>query len=187
MALQVLGMMLTTAVREGLIVANPVTLVERPRVPAPNPQILTPEQVAALAAAVPSPYGLLLDVLAYGGLRLSEARGLRRRDFDPLGGRLIVGAQVTEPGGHFQRGDTKTHQSRSVPLGPDLCAALRAHLDGLAAHPDTVMFQSRTGGHFRDGTLRRHLQNACTATGLDITPHNLRASCASWVAETRRP
>lgn len=125
-------------------------------------------------------------MLAYGGLRIGAALALRRRHVDVLGCKLIVAESLTEIAGEFSFGPTKTHQVRDVPLPRSLMAELEQYLeDTVEPTTDALLFTSVTGGPVRYRSLRRSFDAACKRLGLaDVTPHSLRASCASWVAET---
>jgi len=129
---------------------------------------------------------LIVEVLAYGGLRIGEALALRRRHVDVLGCKLVVAESLTEVDGQFSFGSTKAHQGREVPLPRSLLADLERHLDAaVGMTTDALLFTSTTGGPVRYRSLRRSFDAACRRVGLvDVTPHSLRASCASWVAES---
>jgi integrase len=73
-----------------------------------------------------------------------------------------------------------------VPLPRSLLVELQRHLDGqVPARTEALLFTSRTGGPVRYRSLRRSFDAACRRVGLlGVTPHSLRASCASWVAES---
>jgi integrase len=205
-AYRVLSLAMDAAVRERLLQTNPCGKHHRlPRLPEHDPTILTVVQVEIFVAHLrngapprgkdrsraqpirPNPsLALIVEVLAYGGLRIGEALALRRRHVDILGCKLIVAESLTEINGEFSFGPTKTHQIRDVPLPRSLMAELERHLDEhVAATTDALLFTSVTGGPVRYRSLRRSFDAACRRLGLeDVTPHSLRASCASWVAET---
>ncbi len=71
--------MLEVARERGLIAVNPCDKVQPPRVPRMELTVLDAGQVDALAAAISPRYRAWVYVMAYGGLRWSEAVGLRRR------------------------------------------------------------------------------------------------------------
>lgn len=62
---------------------------------------------------------------------------------------------------------------------------LREHLVTLANDPDALLFTGRTGKAFHYNSWRRFYFNpAVKKAGLtDVTPHDLRATHASWVAD----
>ena len=205
-AYRVLSLAMDAAVRERLLQTSPCGKHHRlPRLPEHDPTILTVIQVEVLVAHLrngapprgrdrsgaqpirPNPsLALVVEVLAYGGLRIGEALALRRRHVDVLGGKLIVAESLTEIAGVFSFGPTKTHQIRDVPLPRSLMAELERHLDdSVEPTTDALLFTSVTGGPIRYRSLRRSFDAACRRLGLEgVTPHSLRASCASWVAET---
>jgi integrase len=205
-AYRVLSLAMDAAVRERLLQTNPCGKHHRlPRLPEHDPTILTVVQVEILVAHLrngapprgkdrsgaqpirPNPsLALIVEVLAYGGLRIGEALALRRRHVDVLGCKLIVAESLTEINGEFSFGPTKTHQIRDVPLPRSLMAELERHLDdNVEPSTDALLFSSVTGGPVRYRSLRRSFDAACRRLGLeDVTPHSLRASCASWVAGT---
>lgn len=205
-AYRVLSLAMDAAVRERLLQVNPCGKHHRlPRLPEHDPTILTVLQVEILVAHLRNgapPRGrdrsgaqpirpnaslaLIVEVLAYGGLRIGEALALRRRHVDVLGCKLIVADSLTEIAGEFSFGPTKTHQVRDVPLPRSLMVELEQYLeDNVEPTTDALLFTSATGGPVRYRSLRRSFDAACKRLGLeDVTPHSLRASCASWVAET---
>jgi integrase len=73
-----------------------------------------------------------------------------------------------------------------VPLPRSLLEDIKTYLEEhVAPAADALLFTSRTGTPIRRTTLRRSLDAACGRLGLvGVTPHSLRASCASWVAES---
>jgi integrase len=83
-ARQVLNSMLTLAVDAGYLPSNPVEGVRTPRQPEPSMRFLDTDQVEQLATSIREPYGTLVYLLAYGGLRWGEAAALRRRRCDLL-------------------------------------------------------------------------------------------------------
>lgn len=195
-----LSQVLDAVVAEDLLAANPCTRVRLPRLPAHEPTILSTEQVADLRAVMREPYGLLVDCLAYGGLRVGEVLALRRRSVDVAGHRLRVTESLSEVCGRHEFDRPKSHQEREVTLPGFLLDDLRAHLLGVApAGPEALLFTSDSGGPVFYTTLRRnHWDPACRALGWtepaptardpdrvrsSVTPHDLRASCGSWVAE----
>ena len=92
------------------------------------------------------PLALVAELLAYGGLRIGQARALRRRHVDVLGCRLIVVESLTEVDGTFIIGPTKTHQVRDVTLPRGLLPALSRRLaEQVPASTDVLVFTGITG------------------------------------------
>lgn len=150
------------AVRHRYIGANPCAGTVLPKVTAHDERFqalfLTPAQVEALAAALdtdadgsPSPYGLIVRVAAYTGLRAGELAALRIKDINTFKREIRVERNVQRIAGEWVVGTPKSVRStRTVPL---LNAALVAALQGyLAAHPhaadaEAALWPGRTQGH----------------------------------------
>jgi integrase len=127
-----------------------------------------------------------VEVLAYSGLRIGEALALRRESVDLLGGRLIVRESLSEANGQITFQTPKNHQQRAVTVPAFLLRRLREHLDeNVVTDPRALLFVGATGEPMRHaGVLRRAWQPAIAATGLiGVTPHDLRATHASWVID----
>jgi integrase len=181
-----LSQMMTAAEESGMVGANPCRGTRLPRLPEPEPRILTPSQVAAIAQEATAPYGLLVNLLAYGGLRIGEAFALRRASVDELGRRLIVKESVADVNGHRIIGTTKSHQQRTMTLPATVWAALTEHLArDVAASETAFLFPDSLGGALDYTNWIRHVwRPAVERAGLvGVTPHDLRASCASWVID----
>jgi integrase len=92
---RVLSLALTAAVRDGRLIRNVAEGVPLPRVVATPKRFLTHDQVQALAEAC-MPYGTLIRVLAYAGLRWGELVALTARCVDLRRRRIEVVEAITE-------------------------------------------------------------------------------------------
>jgi integrase len=175
---RVLSLALTAAVRDGRLVRNVAEGVPLPRVVATPKRFLTHDQVQALAEAC-APYGTLIRVLAYAGLRWGELVALTTRRIDLARRRIEVVEAITEVHGRVVVGTTKTCQRRSVPIPRFLADELADHLTG-KAHGDLV-FTAPEGGVLRNTNFRpRFFDPAAEKVGLlGLTPHELRHTAAS--------
>jgi len=185
-AYRLLSQLLAAAEDSGLVATNPCRRIRLPRVTESEPVILSHQEVAALVAGCPPPYGQLLEVLAYGGLRVGEAFALRRRSVDLPGRRIVVRESLSDANGQLTFQLPKTHQQRAVTLPRFLMAGLEEHLEKyVAADLDALLFVGQTGQPLRYSSFRlRVWQPAMTAAGLaGVTPHDLRATHASWVID----
>jgi integrase len=81
---------LRSAVESGYLARNPCVGVKLPRMQVPEMRFVTAEQVEALAPAIDESYRVLVNTLAYGGLRWGEAVALRRGRCELLRSRLHV-------------------------------------------------------------------------------------------------
>lgn len=103
-----------------------------------------------------------------------------------LGRRLIVRQSLSDAGGQLTFETPKNHQQRSVTLPAFLVQRIVRHLDEhVEADPRALLFTGKTGQPLRySSVFRRGWQPAIEATGLDgVTPHDLRATHASWVID----
>lgn len=76
-------------------------------------------QIDRLRSAMDPRYRSPVDVLAYGGLRIGEAAGLRPKDVDLDRGRLHIVQAIAEVEGKIHVQDPKTRQRRTVTLDAD--------------------------------------------------------------------
>src|SRR4051794_28936383 len=118
----------------------------------------------------------LLATLIFGGLRISEALGLRWRDVDLAGGRMRVAASKTEAG------------VRWVPIVPALREELIARkLSTRHRQPDDKVFATTAGGPWSRDNARKRIfdkvveradkrleQAGLAPTPEGLTPHSLR-------------
>ncbi|MFO7547359.1 MAG: site-specific integrase [Acidimicrobiia bacterium] len=185
-ARQVLHAMLTLAVDAGYLTSNPVDGTSTPRLPNAEMLFLDADQVDRLASTIQKPYGTLVYVLAYGGLRWGEAAALRRQRCDLAHSRIEVAESLADVGGHLHFGPTKNHRSRNVAIP----GFLRDLLDQyLASHvpddPSALVFTTPAGTPLRNSNFRRQVwYQAVEAAGLPegLRIHDLRHTCASLLA-----
>jgi integrase len=149
----------------------------------PSPAVATPKRFlthdqVALAGAC-APYGTLIRVLAYAGLRWGEVVALTAGHVDMRRRRIEVVDAITEVDGRVVVGTTKTHQRRSVPIPRFLADELATHIAGKA--PSDLLFTAPEGGVLRNTNFRpRVFDPAAEKAGLPgLTPHELRHTAAS--------
>jgi integrase len=143
--------------------------------------ILTAGQVDDLAEAA-APYGTLIYLLGYCGIRWGEAAALRRRRCDLLRGRLQVAEAVSDVNGHLHYGPTKTYERRWVRIPASLVELLARQLETVPGDPDALVFIGLRGAPLRYQSFRRAIwDRAVTNARLPqgLTPHHLRHTCAS--------
>ena len=182
-ARKVLRLVLATAEGSGAIKGNPCDGVKVPRSPRTEMVFLTAEEVESLAEAITAPYGTLVRVAAYTGMRAGELGALRVGRLELLGGRVQVAESVTEVHGHgLVFGPTKTYERRSVPLLPSLRHDLAELIAPRAGDPQALVFTSPDGGPLRHRNFYdRHFKPAVLAAGLPdaMRFHDLRHTCAA--------
>jgi integrase len=158
-------------------------------------RFLSPDELARLVGATRPPYDVLVEVLAYGGLRWGEVAALTRSRCELLRSRLVVDRSVAEVGGTLHVGPTKNYQRREVPLPPVVKDRLAAHLSSPPVHhhesedlgaADPLVFTAPDGGPLRHSNFRRRVWlPAARAAGLEpLRVHDLRHTCASLLIST---
>ena len=170
------------AVRERLILANPVIGTRVPRSSAPRTEMYPYSEVEleAVYAKAREQDGRLADVLlvaAWTGLRWSELRAVRVRDFVELPLPVLI-VQRAEPEGVRVKG-TKSGRSRRVPVADRVLPIVR----GLAVdrEPSSALFVTSSGHRLHASAFKRSLRWATLAEGRRI--HDLRHTAAClWLA-----
>ena len=182
---RLLSQMLNTAHASGLIITNPCLAGRPPRLTETHPQIVTRQDVARLAEAMTPPYDIFVMLLAYTGIRFGEACALRRRSVNIASKLLQVTESLSDVNGVLTFEAPKNHQRRSVSLPAFLVELLEKRLADVPDREDALLFTSPTGVPMRHPNfMRRHWQPAVKAIGLTgLTPHDLRASHASWLVD----
>jgi integrase len=164
------------AVRRGMVATNPVRLLERGDRPSgkreSEPRYLDRAQIDALLGKLGDEYRPIAALLAFAGLRVSEALALRWRDVDLAANTLNV------------QGTKTAASAATVPIAEPLKKELKAHRKKLAA----AGFQRVAAGaplftQDRRNTLRA-IYKAGDDAGLNpegserVGCHDLRHSCA---------
>jgi integrase len=142
---RVLSMALKAALRKGQVARNVCSFVDAPRKEAFTIEPPTPEEVGKLiAVADKTRIGTLVRLLAFTGMRLGEALGLRWKDLD-LDEAVLHIRQTRKQRGREDFGIPKTERSRrSIDLAPELVDALREHrAKQFAFYFDNGLFDTR--------------------------------------------
>ncbi len=178
---------MAAAVDARLLAVSPCERLTLPSAVHEEMRFLTPAEVRELAEAMHPRYRAFVLTGAYGGLRLGELAGLRRRRYDTLRGRLEVAETAVEAGGRVEFGPPKTAAGhRVLTLPAPAVRALETHLlEHVAPEADALVFSSPTGQVLRGASWRRRFwQPAVTAAGLEpLRVHDLRhTAVALWIA-----
>ena len=185
-----LAQILRSAVESGYLAKDPCVGVKLPRMQIPEMRFVNAAQVEALASAIREPYGVLVNTLAYAGLRWGEAVALRRGRCELLRSRLHVVESLSETSEGLLFGATKTYQRRTVVIPGFLRDQLAEHLAGhVGAADDALVFTSPTGEPLRRGNFSRRVwKPTLQIARLDLRPHDLRHTCATLlIAEGAHP
>jgi integrase len=177
-----LAQCLQMAVHDGLLLRNPAEGIKTPPVRSRPQRFLDGVDVTRLATAAEerlSGAGLVVETLAYVGLRWGELVALRRSRVDVLRRRIEVAEAATEIGGGLSWGPPKSHEPRMVMMPSMLLDKLAAHLGSVAS--DGLVFTAQRGGPLRSSAWRRTVWTpALNQAGIDdLRIHDLRHTAAS--------
>jgi integrase len=184
---RLLSQIMRAAVENDVITVSPCRGVKLPRMPATEPWILDEAEAALLISELPPPHDLLVSLLAYAGLRIGEALALRRCSVELASSTLVVSESLVEIAGLLSFDTPKNHQQRAITLPGFVRDQLAEHMDGMADRSElALLFTTRRSGkpiHYR-AWRQTYFDPAAKRAGLGgVTPHDLRASHASWVAD----
>lgn len=177
-----LAQCLQMAVHDGLLVRNPAEGIKTPSVRSRPQRFLEVVDVTRLVAAAEERQagaGLVVETLAYVGLRWSELVALRRSRVEVLRRRIEVAEAATEIGGELSWGTPKGHEARTVTMPTTVVDKLATHLGSVS--PDGLVFTAPLGGPLRSSTWRRHVwAPAVEDSGIEgLRIHDLRHTAAS--------
>jgi integrase len=170
------------AVRERLIAVNPVTVTRVPRSHAPRTEMYPfgEEDLERLWERASETNRRLADLVllaAWTGLRWSELRAIRVRDFVELPIPMLI-VQRAEPEGVATKG-TKSGKTRRVPVADRVLPIVRELREGRES--DDLLCVTATGHQLHATALKRTLSWRKIADGRRI--HDLRHTAAClWLA-----
>lgn len=185
-AYRLLSRVMRTAVDEGLIAKSPCVIKGAGTEHTPEMRFATVEEVAELADAIGPRYRAMVLMAAFGGLRLGELGGLRRRRVNVLHRSVTVADILTEVNGRLDIGPPKTEAGkRTVVLPAFVLVDLERHLELWSEPgPDGLVFPAPDGGPMRRSNFRRRTWDPATeAVGLaGLRFHDLRHSAGTLTA-----
>jgi integrase len=183
--LSVLGLILTQAQEDGLLIHNPAFGVrvirasradERKKVPAK-------EDVRRLIDEADESFRPALLVAALCGLRASELRGLRWSDVD-FDERRIHVRQRADAFNEIGQPKSAAAQ-RSVPMGPLVLSTLKLWKLACSLSNLDLVFPSKRGTvQAHSNVLKRHFKPLCREIGVSMRWHDLRHFAVSlWIEQ----
>jgi integrase len=177
------------------IAKSPCRTVKLPRIDRTRVHVFSPEQLAALADAMPAEYAPMVWIGALLGLRWGEVAALHVADVDLLGREIHVRHTVTrDDAGGATIGAPKSEAGRrTMTLPAPLVEVIAAHLASVgltAANGTALVFSDSRGGLLVASNWRRRVWlPAMLATGLGTvddeghyegpTFHDLRRTSAT--------
>ncbi|MCR4340522.1 MAG: tyrosine-type recombinase/integrase [Gemmatimonadaceae bacterium] len=160
------------AVSHRLVAHAPLSSIIPKQPPSFVPYLFTRDEVRRLLEATdryrrgrfhlePHTFRALLLLLYGAGLRIGEALRLTLADVDLPAALLTIR-------------DTKFYKTRLVPIGPDLCGALRHYAERRAGGhalwaPESAFLVDRKGLPLRDGTVRQAFAQLRRCAGISRT------------------
>lgn len=187
-AFGILRQILTLAVEDRLIPSNPAAGVKLPRRQHSPHGYLTHRQVQQLAETIGQDR-IVVEFLAYTGLRWGEMAALRVSDFDMLRRRVNITRAVAEVKGQLIWSTPKTHERRTVPFPEFLAEPLAARMVGRGR--DSLVFGNGTtvlrNTNWRPRVFNKAIERLCkpdedgrsTTSFPKASPHDLRHTAAS--------
>ena len=161
----VFGTILEAAVRDDLLISNPVRRTRLPRRGVVDDAApISPDSLRSLIEKLEEPSRSIAALLVMTGLRIGELLALRWQDVDLDKELLSVNRTVYE--GHFDEPKSK-RSKRRIPLGPKSLEIFRS-LRKAEASPSDLIFAARNGSPLsRRNLLNRQLKPACKSLGLE--------------------
>lgn len=163
-----------------LLERDPLVGVMKPKLPAQKQSFAVSDMTVNRIVEVVAPqWKAFILVLAYGGLRFSEAAALKRASFGPGFRSLRVEGALDRAGDLGQPKSAAGY--RTVPLPDVLAAALTTHAENHAG--PTMMFVNRDGLPVQySNFFHRVWQPAVKNLGITMNPHQLRHRAVSlWI------
>ena len=182
--------------RWGLIVRNPVSLVEAPAGEEKQRQALSPQQAAVFcSAAADHEFEQVYLLMLATGLRIGEALGLRWQDLELERARLHVRQQMTVLPGQLVSFTAPKSKSgrRTIPLIPAAIQALERQRARVQSYPvralNDLVFVDEQGNPLVGRVVEYKFKELLRVAGLPttFTPHSLRHSTATYLMAVGAP
>jgi len=165
--------------REGFLEKNVAKLISLPKAQEKLPAVLKIEEVLSLIEGIPNTTlrhkrtRAMVELLYSTGIRVSELVKLDHGDLDFRHGTLTVMG--------------KGRKERKLPMGRHCQTAIREYIDAMPSYQkrgaQTPVFLNAEGERVTVRTIQRNLRefavSALGTTGIAVSPHTLRHSCAT--------
>jgi integrase len=170
-ALDPLRRIFIRAVERDVVPFSPCQHVRVPRGGNKRERVATPDEAAALLAALPDSERALWAAAFYAGLRMGELRALRWSDVD-LGNHVLqVARSWDDEAGELHEAKSRAG-TRTVTIIPELRPHLAAHKLATGRRGDDLVFGATADIAPIRTTIRSRARRAWATAGLQpITPH----------------
>lgn len=173
--LLVINMILEHAMLEGDIDHNPASPVRVPRgLPKKTRDIPTEKELEIVKTSLDKPFGLFAYFVLYTGCRRGEALALTQRDIDRKNGIISVSKSIYHDNNQPKIKRPKTAAGRREIILLDVLAQQLPE-----GKPNDLIFPNESGELMTETQFQRQWELYCLATGLKITPHQLRHAYAT--------
>ncbi|MGX1806104.1 site-specific integrase [Nocardia sp. NPDC055321] len=167
-AYEVIRMVMNVAADDGLIDKNPCRIKGATAIqPAHDATVLQPQEISALANAMPAELRASVLLAAWCGLRPSETFELRRRNFNADCSIMSVSHAATYRERQIVVDRPKAGSTGEVVVPQHIRSAIRAHLaEHVDNKPDSLLFPDPdNGATMREWIYRRIFTKACAQIG----------------------
>ena len=190
---EIVSMVLSNAVREGLIPFNPASRATPPKVVRKEAEHLEPDEIKRILGALedePFQWKVLIHFLLASGCRRGEASALRWDKVDFQNGAVLIDAGMVYHDGKLVYGPTKSSRSRNISIPMQTLQLLRRHRvkqierrlaigDAWQGTEDYVFTQD-DGRPLSPDIITAWVRRFCIRRNLPkFHPHTLRHSAAS--------
>ena len=189
---RLLRAILNTALEDGIVEKNPVPAKLTKSSAGKTFRAPTLDEMAVLVEAIGDRYRLGILIAAYGGMRLSEWRALRRKDLTLVNGRYVVSvtrqAQHVTGSGWIVGPPKSARGVRVVALPAFLTPDVDAHLTArVGSFPEALVFAPLGRSEFvHDSDFNLAWNKARDAAGVrgEVREHDLRGFSGSHLLHT---
>ena len=180
------------ALWDRVVTFNPCAHTELPKRVKKKTRTLTPDEYAAILAALPAQHRLMVETAINTGLRWGELIALKPRHLDASTWKLTVAETIVEvsiknsPTGQrmLTKPYPKDNEPRTMAIPPELGDLLADWITVHGLGLDDLLFATRNGTPISRNTFRTRIwRPAIAASGVDFPArvHDLRHAHASWL------
>lgn len=184
MVYRLLSKSFRAAVADQLIERSPMAAIKRPKQSRTQLDPPTQDELNEIVKAINGRYKALTILMAWTGLRIGEAAGLRLEDWDASRRRIYVRQQSARYG----VGDLKTDSSQRVVIAPKIVVRALEHHVKKYPPVDGRLFSTRLGNWVNNDSYYGAFVTACRKAGVRrFHPHELRHHAVSAMLRNGAP